>query len=315
MDDVYESIDDYKPSRKRNILTVFDDMIADIMSNIKFQAIIKELFIRCRKLNISLVFITQSYFSVPKDVRLNSTPYLIMKINEKRELQNIATNHSADIDYNDFVNIYREYTRKPFNFLTIDTTLPASDPLKFRKYYFLLVKMAVTDQLKIIDDKIKANRAQYDLDRLAAKISALPSGESRKYEYLTGEDLGYQPSVLEQKKIDHSPLGRVFNKGLDKGDQKEGLFKRLKNIEDKNEELPNALSEAIKASKNANSESNFYYDSDFNFRRLYTEFEKFKKMTSLESKRSELMNFYKLFRDFKDFDPTHLPPTMMMIST
>ena len=108
---------------------------------------------------------------------------------------------------------------------------------------------------------------------------------------------------------------KVFTKGLDKNDQKEGLFKRLKNIEDKNEELPNALSEAIKASKNANSESNFYYDSDFNFRRLYTEFEKFKKMTSLESKRSELMNFYKLFRDFKDFDPTHLPPTMMMIST
>ena len=163
--------------------------------------------------------------------------------------------------------------------------------------------MTVTDQLKIIDDKIKANQAQYDLDRLAAKISALPSGESRKYEYLTGEDLGYQLSVLEQKKIDHSPLCRVFNKGLDKGDQKEGLFKRLKNIEDKNEELPNALSEAIKASKNANSESNFYYDSDFKFRRLYTEFEKFKKMTSLESKRSELIDFYKLFRDFKDFDP------------
>ena len=159
------------------------------------------MFIRCRKLNISLVFITQLYFSVPKDVRLNSTPYLIMKINEKRELQNIATNHSADIDYNDFVNIYRGYTRKPFTFLTIDTTLPASDSLKFRKYYFLLVKMAVTDQLKIIDDKIKSNRAQYDLDRLAAKISALPSGESRKYEYLTGEDLGYQASVLEQKKL------------------------------------------------------------------------------------------------------------------
>ena len=73
-------------------------MIADIMTNRRFQAIIKELFIRCRKLNISLVFITQSYFSVPKDLRLNSTHYLIMKINNKRESQNIATNHSADID-------------------------------------------------------------------------------------------------------------------------------------------------------------------------------------------------------------------------
>ena len=84
MDDVYENIDDYNPNRKRKILIVFDDMIADIMSNKKFQAIIKELFIRCRKLNISLVFITQSYFSVPKDVRLNSTHYLIMKINNRK---------------------------------------------------------------------------------------------------------------------------------------------------------------------------------------------------------------------------------------
>ena len=86
-------------------------MIADIMTNRRFQAIIKELFIRCRKLNISLVFITQSYFSVPKGVRLNSTHYLIMKINSRRELQNIAFNHSADIDYNDFTKIYRECTK------------------------------------------------------------------------------------------------------------------------------------------------------------------------------------------------------------
>ena len=83
MDDVYENIHDYNSSRKRKILIVFDDMIADIMTNKRFQAIIKELFIRCRKLNISLVFITQSYFSVPKDVRLNSTHYLIMKVNKK----------------------------------------------------------------------------------------------------------------------------------------------------------------------------------------------------------------------------------------
>ena len=116
MDDVYVNIHDYNPSRKRKILIVFDDMIADIMTNKKFQAIIKELFIRCRKLNISLVFITQSYFSVPKDVRLNSTHYLIMKINKKRELQNIAINHSADIDSQDFIKIYKECTKKPYNF-------------------------------------------------------------------------------------------------------------------------------------------------------------------------------------------------------
>ena len=80
-------------------------MIADIMTKKKFKAIIKELFIRCRKLNISLAFSAQSYFSVPKDVRINSTHCLIMKINNKRELQNIATNHSADIDYKDFMKI------------------------------------------------------------------------------------------------------------------------------------------------------------------------------------------------------------------
>ena len=111
-------------------------MIADIMDNKKFQAIINELFVRCRKLSISLVFITQSYFSAPKNVRLNSTHYLISKINNKRELQNIAVNHSADINYQDFIKIYRECTKKPYNFLTIDTTLPASDPLRFRKNFF-----------------------------------------------------------------------------------------------------------------------------------------------------------------------------------
>ena len=136
MNDVYENIDDYNLNRKRKILIVFDDMIADIMTNKRFQSIIKELFIRCRKLNISLVFITQSYFSVPKDVRLNSTHYLIMKINNRKELQNIAVNHSADIDYKDFMKIYRECTKEPFNFLTIDTTLSSSNPLRFRKNLF-----------------------------------------------------------------------------------------------------------------------------------------------------------------------------------
>ena len=121
---------------KEKNLIVFDEMIAIIMTNKRIKAIIKELFIRWRKLNISLVFITQSCFSVPKDVRLNSTHYLIMKINNKRELQNIAINHSADIDYQDFIKIYRECTKEPYNVLTIDTTLPASDPLRFRKNLF-----------------------------------------------------------------------------------------------------------------------------------------------------------------------------------
>ena len=113
MNDVYENIDLYNPNRQRKVLIVFDDMIADIMTNKKFQSIIKELFIRCRKLNISLVFITQSYFSVPKDVRLNSTHYLIMRINNRKDLQNIAINHSADIDYKDLIKIYRQCVKEP----------------------------------------------------------------------------------------------------------------------------------------------------------------------------------------------------------
>ena len=114
----------------KRVLIVFGDMIADIMGNKKIQAIIKELFIGCRKLNISFVFITQSYFSVPKDPRLNTTQYFIMKINSRIELKNIATDHSGDIGYQDFMKIYRECTKEPYNFLTIDITLPAPPRLK-----------------------------------------------------------------------------------------------------------------------------------------------------------------------------------------
>ena len=124
-------------------------MVADIMSNKKFLAMIKELFIRCRKLNISFVFITQSHFSVPKDVRLNSTHYLIMKINN-------------------------------------------------------------------------------NLD---------------KYEYLTGEGLGLNPSTVEQVKFEYSPLGKILNKGFSEDDKKEGLYKRLNNIEGKNEAQLQAITD------------------------------------------------------------------------
>ena len=130
-DDVYNNIDDY--NAKRKVLTVFDDTIPDIMTNKKFEAVIKELFVRCGELNISLVFITQSYFSVPKEVRLNSTHYLIMKIHNRRELQQIGINHSADIDYKIFLKIYRNCTKE--SFLIINTTLAANDPMRFRKNF------------------------------------------------------------------------------------------------------------------------------------------------------------------------------------
>ena len=82
------------------------------------------------------MFLSLPYFSVPKGVRLNSTHYLIMKINNRKELQNIAINHSADIDYKDFIKMYRECTKEPYNFLTIDIKLPSTNPLRFRKNLF-----------------------------------------------------------------------------------------------------------------------------------------------------------------------------------
>ena len=106
--------------------------------------------------------------------------------------------------------------------------------------------MTRTDQIKVLNSKIIQNEAQYDLDRKAAKISALSSNNLDKYEYLTGEDLGLKPSTVEQAKFEYSPLGKIFNKGLDKDDQKEGLFKRLKNIEDKSENQSEKQLDAIK---------------------------------------------------------------------
>ena len=101
--------------------------------------------------------------------------------------------------------------------------------------------MTITDQIKILNRTIMQNEAQYDLDRKAAKISALSSNNLDEYEYLTVEDLGLKPSTVEEAKFEYSPLGKIFNKGLSKDDKKEGLFKRLENIKDKNEEQLQAI--------------------------------------------------------------------------
>ena len=102
-----------------------------------------------------------------------------------------------------------------------------------------IIKTILTDELKFLDDKIKLNQVHYDLERETTKISALSSKELDKYEYKTGQDLGYKPGVVEQDKFEYSPLGRVFNKESDKEDKKEGHLKRLKNIEGKNKEQLN----------------------------------------------------------------------------
>ena len=111
-------------------------MIADMINNKKLSSIVTELFIRGRKLNISLVFITQSYFKVPKEVRLNCTHFFIVKIPNKRELQQIALNHSSDISSDDFINIYKKYTVKQYFFLVNYASLSSDNPLRFRKNLF-----------------------------------------------------------------------------------------------------------------------------------------------------------------------------------
>ena len=113
MQDVCKNIEDYNPNIRRKILIVFDDMIADMINNKKLNPVVTELFIRGRELNISIVFITQSYYKVPKNVRLNSTHFFIMKIPNKRELRQIALNHSSDIDFKDFMKIYKKCTAEP----------------------------------------------------------------------------------------------------------------------------------------------------------------------------------------------------------
>ena len=133
MKDIYRNTEEYNSNKKRKILIVFDNMIADILSNKKLNQVVAELFIRGRKLNISLVFITQYYFDVPKDIRLNSTHFFLMKIRNKQELQQIAFNHLSDIDFKYFMNLYKKFTAKPYYFLVIDGTLASDDPSRFRK--------------------------------------------------------------------------------------------------------------------------------------------------------------------------------------
>ena len=108
-------------------------MIADTLSNKKLNPVITQLFIRAKKLNISLVFITQSYFAFPKNISLNSTHYFVMKIPRKRELQQIAFNHLLDIGFQDFMNLYKKCTAEPYSFLVIDTTLASDNILRFKR--------------------------------------------------------------------------------------------------------------------------------------------------------------------------------------
>ena len=124
MNDIYKSVEEYNPNKEQKILIVFDDMIADMLSNKKINP--AEVYIRQRKTNIFLAFITQSFFAVQKNIRINSTSYFVMKIPNKRDLQQITFNHSSDDDFQEFMNLYKKCTEKLNSVLVIDTTL-ASD--------------------------------------------------------------------------------------------------------------------------------------------------------------------------------------------
>ena len=130
MDDINKNTEDYNPNKNRKILIVFDDMIADMLSNANINRIVTELFIRGRKLNISLVFITQPSFAVPKEIGLNCMNHFMMKIPNKREPKQIASQKSQDIN---FINLYKKCTAKPYYFLVIDAILASDNPLHSRK--------------------------------------------------------------------------------------------------------------------------------------------------------------------------------------
>ena len=133
MDNVYNNIIYYNLHRNCNILIVFDDMIPDMNTSNKFQPMVKELLsIRCKKLSISLVFIMQSYLLVPRDVILNSTHDLLMKISNKIQFPNIKLTYPSDIDYKDFLKIYRNCTAKQYSFLVIETILTSENLLMLR---------------------------------------------------------------------------------------------------------------------------------------------------------------------------------------
>ena len=130
MNDVLDDINDYIKNREKQVLIVFDDMIADIEYNKNFKRIIKELFYRARKINVSIVFITQSYFRALKDARLYSTHYILMKIGNKKELKRIAEEKSGHLDYKDFLEMYNYCTKDSYSFMTIDARPTATIPFK-----------------------------------------------------------------------------------------------------------------------------------------------------------------------------------------
>ena len=227
--DIYKNIEKYNPNKKPKILIVLDGMVADMLSNIKLNPVGTE----GSELNISLAFITQSYFHVPKKQnknRSNSTHYLLWKfqinVNFKKLHLIVALNHSLDIHFKHFMNLYKKCTAKPYSFLVIDPTLASDNPSRFRKN----LREGIKKLIMTNDDEIRDEKLQYDINREAAKISALSSGEIDNYEYITGEEIlpSDQRRMIEQAKFTYSALGKA-------------LEKQTKTIEDEGENQMKAL--------------------------------------------------------------------------
>ena len=176
---------------------------------------------------------------MPKDVRLNSTHFFIMKIPNKRELQQIPLNHSSDIDFKDFIKIYKKCTARPYSFLVNDTILLSDDPLRFRKKSFKIIY----NKIMPIEDQIRHENLQYDINRKTAKISALSSGKIDKYEYLTGEEIlpSNKQQIIEQAKFTYSPFGKAFEK-------------QTKTIKDQGEKQIEAIRDSKKQLANINDD-------------------------------------------------------------
>ena len=181
-------------------------MTSDMISNKKLNQIVTKLFIRGKKLNISTIFIKQFYFQVPNYVRLKYIQYL-MKIPNKRELQQITFNHSSGIDFEGFVILYEKCSAKPYSFLVIDTTLALDNHLSFRKSLLKRIKKLIITS----DNKIKDEKLQYDINKEAAKMLTLSSANTYQYRYFTGEEIlaSDQSQMIELAKFTYSPLGKV----------------------------------------------------------------------------------------------------------
>ena len=181
---------------------------------------------------------------MPKDVRLNSTHFFIMKIPNKKELQQIALNRSSDIDFKDFMKIYKKCTAEPNSFLVNDTTLRSDNPLRFRKNF---LKNSIYNKIMTIEDQIIDEKLQYDITREAAKIPALSSGKIDKYEYLTGEEIlpSHEQQIIEQAKFTYSLLRKAFEK-------------QTKTIKDQGEKQINAILDNKEQLVNINNDDDHY---------------------------------------------------------